>query len=127
VELEELLRRADIVSPHCPLNPDSAKLFNAATFAQMKQGALFINTSRGGVVDEEALREALVSGHLGGAALDVLETEPMKADCPLYGVENCLITPHVAWAPLQTRERLLALVCDNIAAFLEGDPQNVVK
>ncbi len=127
VEFEELLARADIVSPHCPLNPDSAKLFNAAAFTKMKKGALFINTSRGGVVDEEALREALVSGHLGGAALDVLDTEPMREDCPLQGIENCLITPHVAWAPLETRARLLALVCDNIAAFLDGNPQNVVK
>ena len=127
VEFDELLARADIVSPHCPLNPDSVKLFNAATFAKMKQGALFVNTSRGGVVDEEALREALVSGHLGGAALDVLDTEPMREDCPLYGLENCLITPHVAWAPLETRARLLSLVCDNIAAFLDGNPQNVVK
>ena len=127
VELDELLAHADIVSPHCPLNFDSAKLFNATTFAQMKKGALFINTSRGGVVDEEALRDALVSGHLGGAALDVLDTEPMREDCPLYGLKNCLITPHVAWAPLETRARLLALVCDNIAAFLDGNPQNVVK
>ncbi len=127
VELDELLARADIVSPHCPLNPDSAKLFNKTVFAQMKQGTLFVNTSRGGVVDEEALRDALVSGHLGGAALDVLDAEPMREDCPLYGIENCLITPHVAWAPLETRARLLSLVCDNIAAFLNGNPQNVVK
>lgn len=127
VELDELLARADIVSPHCPLNLDSVKLFNATTFAKMKKGALFVNTSRGGVVDETALREALVSGHLGGAALDVLETEPMREDCPLYGIDNCLITPHVAWAPLETRARLLSLVCDNIAAFLDGKPQNVVK
>lgn len=127
VELDELLARADIVSPHCPLNVDSARLFNAATFAKMKQGALFINTSRGGVVDEAALRDALVSGHLSGAALDVLDAEPMREDCPLYGVKNCLITPHVAWAPLETRSRLLSLVCDNIQAFLNGDPQNVVK
>ncbi len=127
VGFEELLARADIVSPHCPLNLDSAKLFNAAAFARMKKGALFINTSRGGVVDETALRDALVSGHLGGAALDVLDTEPMREDCPLYGVENCLITPHVAWAPLETRARLLDLVCENIQAFLSGNPQNVVK
>ena len=127
VEFDELLARADIVSPHCPLNLDSAKLFNATTFAQMKKGALFINTSRGGVVDEEALRDALISGHLGGAALDVLDVEPMREECPLYGVANCLITPHVAWAPLETRARLLDLVSDNIAAFLDGNPQNVVK
>lgn len=127
VGLDELLARADIVSPHCPLNPASAKLFNEATFAKMKQGALFINTSRGGVVDEAALRAALDSGHLGGAALDVLDVEPMREDCPLIGAPNCIITPHVAWAPLETRARLLALVCDNIAAFINGTPQNVVR
>ncbi len=127
VRFEELLAQADIVSAHCPLNAQSENLFNAEAFAQMKPGALFVNTSRGGVVDEAALRDALVSGHLGGAALDVLQTEPMRPDCPLYGVKNCLITPHVAWAPLQTRTRLLALVCDNIRAFLTGTPQNVVK
>lgn len=127
VGFEELLSRADIVSVHCPLNPQSDRLFNADAFARMKDGALFINTSRGGVVEETALAAALESGKLGAAALDVLQTEPMAADCPLIGVKNCLITPHVAWAPLQTRERLLALVCDNLRAFLNGTPQNVVK
>ena len=124
---EEMLRKADVVSVHCPLNAQSEKLFDAAAFAKCKTGAYFINTSRGGVVDEVALKEALESGKLSGAALDVLCTEPMAADCPLYGVKNCLITPHVAWAPLETRERLLRLVCDNMRAFLSGSPQNVVR
>jgi len=127
VGFEELLSRADVVSVHCPLTPRSADMFNAAAFARMKDGAIFINTSRGGVVDEAALREVLESGKLRAAALDVLQTEPMAGDCPLLGVKNCLITPHVAWAPLQTRQRLLALVCDNLRAFLNGTPQNVVK
>ncbi|MBQ3069595.1 MAG: D-2-hydroxyacid dehydrogenase [Clostridia bacterium] len=127
VGFEELLSRADVVSVHCPLTPRSADMFNAAAFARMKDGAIFINTSRGGVVDEAALREVLESGKLRAAALDVLQTEPMAGDCPLIGVKNCLITPHVAWAPLQTRQRLLALVCDNLRAFLNGTPQNVVK
>ncbi len=127
VSFDELLRRSDIISAHCPLNEQSAKLFDVTAFERVKKGAFFINTSRGGVVDEAALKEALESGKLSGAALDVLETEPMTADCPLYGVKNCIITPHVAWAPLQTRTRLLSLVCDNIRAFLGGTPQNVVK
>lgn len=127
VGFDELLARADIVSAHCPLNPQSERLFNADAFSKMKDGAIFLNTSRGGVVDEAALKAALENGKLRAAGLDVLQTEPMAADCPLFGVENCLITPHVAWAPLQTRQRLLALVCDNLRAFLDGTPQNVVK
>lgn len=127
VSFDELLRYSDVISAHCPLNEQSAKLFDVTAFERMKKGAFFINTSRGGVVDEKALKDALESGKLSGAALDVLETEPMAETCPLYGVKNCIITPHVAWAPLQTRTRLLALVCDNIRAFLDGAPQNVVK
>lgn len=127
VSFDELLARADVISAHCPLNAQSNKLFDAAAFARCKDGAVFINTSRGGVVDEAALREALLGGKLRFAAIDVLDTEPMRADCPLYGVPNCVITPHVAWAPLETRQRLLALVCDNLRAFLAGTPQNVVK
>lgn len=126
VDFDELLARADVVSAHCPLNAQSAHLFDAAAFARMKRGAFFINTSRGGVVEETALKEALESGHLAGAALDVLDVEPMSEACPLYGVKNCIITPHVAWAPLQTRTRLLTLVCDNLRAFLNGTPQNAV-
>ncbi len=127
VSFDELLASSDIISVHCPLNPASEKLFDAAAFSKCRKGALFINTSRGGVVDELALKEALENGRLKGAMLDVLSTEPMTETCVLYGAKNCLITPHVAWAPLQTRERLLALVCDNIRAFLDGCPQNVVK
>ncbi len=127
VPFETLLSQSDIITVHCPLNPDSEKLFDGAAFAKCKDGAIFINTSRGGVVDEAALKAALESDKLAGAAVDVLATEPMAADCPLYGAKNCVITPHVAWAPLETRQRLLSLVCDNIRAFLDGAPQNVVR
>ena len=127
VPLDTLLTQSDVVTVHCPLNDASKWLFNAQVFATMKPGAFFINTSRGGVVEETALRQALDSGHLGGAAVDVLDAEPMREDCPLLGAPRLTITPHVAWAPLQTRERLLALVCDNLRAFLDGAPQNVVK
>ena len=127
VTFEELLAESDIVSVHCPLNEQTKHLFDSRAFARMKDGAWLINTARGPIVDEAALRAALESGKLGGAAVDVLKTEPMAADCPLLGAKNCIITPHVAWAPLITRERLLGIVCDNLQAYLNGTPQNVVS
>ena len=101
-------------------------MMNAEAFGKMKKGALFINTSRGPIVDEYALRDALVSGKLMGAGLDVLCTEPMAEDCPLYGIENCIITPHVGWAGIETRRRLMEIVESNIGAFVEGREQNRV-
>lgn len=126
VSLDDLLSRADIVTLHCPLNEQSAGMMDAAAFAKMKRGALFINTARGPLVDEAALRAALDSGHLGGAGLDVLCREPMDADCPLLGAPRCLITPHVAWAGRETRARLVAQVAENIRAFQNGQPINTV-
>lgn len=126
VPFDELLRRADVVSMHCPLNADSAGMMDAAAFAKMKQGAIFINTSRGGLVDEQALRAALDSGHLMGAGVDVLQIEPMREDCPLLGAPNLLITPHVAWAGVETRRRLMGVVAENIRQFLNGTPINRV-
>ncbi|MBP5459021.1 MAG: D-2-hydroxyacid dehydrogenase, partial [Clostridia bacterium] len=93
----------------------------------MKEGAFFINTARGPIVDEAALAESLRSGHLSGAALDVLEEEPMNASCVLKEIPNCTITPHVAWAPIETRQRLVDVVLENVQAFLEGSPLNVVE
>lgn len=127
VGFDDLLRESDIVTVHCPLNDDSRGMFSRDTFAKMKKGALFVNTARGGVMVEEDLRDALVSGHLGGAGIDVLSVEPMEEDCVLMGVENCIITPHIAWAPVETRLRLMDIVADNIRCFLEGCPQNVVS
>ncbi len=126
VDFDTMLAQSDIVSVHCPLNAQSEKLMNADAFAKMKDGALFINTARGPIVDEYALRDALLSGKLMGAGLDVLATEPMAEDCPLYGIENCLITPHVGWAGLETRQRLMGVVESNIEAFTEGRKQNRV-
>ena len=126
VPFEELLTRADVVSMHCPLNADSVGMMNAAAFAKMKQGAIFVNTSRGGLVDEQALRDALDSGHLMGAGVDVLQVEPMTADCPLYGAPRCVITPHIAWAGLETRHRLMGVVADNLRHFIAGNPINRV-
>lgn len=126
VSFDDLLKESDIVTVHCPLNDDSRGLFDQKTFAKMKQGSLFINTARGGVMVENDLRDALLSGHLGGAGIDVLSVEPMEEDCVLMGIENCIITPHIAWAPLETRMRLMNIVADNIRCFLQNAPQNVV-
>ena len=126
VPFEELLRRSDVVTLHCPLNGDSEGMMDAAAFAAMKEGAIFVNTARGGLVDETALRAALDSGHLLGAGIDVLQTEPMTADCPLYGAPNCIITPHIAWAGLETRHRLMGVVADNLRHYLAGDAINRV-
>ena len=106
VSLDELLNKSDVITPHCPLNDASRELFNKDTFAKCKDGAFFINTARGGVVNEQDLADALNSGKLSGAAVDVLTEEPMVKDCPLKSAKNLVITPHTAWAPLSTRERL---------------------
>lgn len=127
VGFEELLNNSDIVTVHCPLNAESKDMFNKDTFAKMKRGALFVNTARGGVMVEEDLRDALESSHLGGACIDVLHVEPMEEDCVLMGVKNCIITPHIAWAPLETRLRLMQIVADNIRNYLNGTPTNVVS
>lgn len=126
VSFEELLRRSDIVSVHCPLNAESRDLFNKTTFARMKQGALFVNTARGGVVVEQDLFDALESGHLGMAAVDTIRVEPMEQDNLLMNAKNCIMTPHIAWAPVETRERLMGIVVDNIKNFFNGTPTNLV-
>ncbi len=126
VSLDVLLEQADVVTLHCPLNEDSKGMMDAAAFARMKEGALFINTARGPLVDETALRAALDRGHLLGAGLDVLEQEPMTADCPLYGAPRCVITPHIAWAGVETRQRLMDIVADNLRQFAAGHPINRV-
>lgn len=127
VSLDNLLKHSDIVSVHCPLNAESEGLFGTELFAKMRKGAFFINTSRGPVVNEQALADALKSGRLSGAAVDVLKQEPMTKDCPLLGAPNCTITPHVAWAPKTTRQRLFSVVLQNFDAYLKGTPKNVVN
>ena len=124
---EEVLKNSDIVSVHCPLNDDSKDMFNSKTFGLMKQGSLFVNTARGGVMVEKDLLDALDSGHLGGACIDTLRVEPMEEDCILMQAKNCIITPHIAWAPVETRKRLMNIVADNIENFLRGTPVNVVS
>ena len=127
VDFDTLLANSDYLSVNCPLNDGTAKLFNAEAFAKMKQGLYFINTARGGVLDEQALFDALESEHLAGAAIDVLTFEPMREDCPLLHAKNITITPHVAWAPIETRHRLLSIVASNVQNFIEGHPTNVVN
>ena len=127
VDFDTLLSESDYLSVNCPLNDGTREIFNAEAFAKMKKGAYFINTARGGVIVEQDLVDALKSGHLSGAAVDVLTVEPMRADCPLLNAPNITFTPHVAWAPIETRTRLLSIVMDNIENFLGGTPKNVVN
>ncbi|MBQ2775031.1 MAG: D-2-hydroxyacid dehydrogenase [Clostridia bacterium] len=127
VELDELLKNSDFVSLHCPLTPQTEKMVNKDFIAKMKPSAFLVNTSRGPVVDEDALAEALKNGKLAGAGVDVLSTEPPAADNPLLSCDNCLITPHVAWAGLETRKRLIEILKGNIKAFIDGNPRNVVN
>lgn len=125
-DLDTLLKNSDVVTLHCPLNNETQDLMNRDTFAKMKDGAFFINTSRGGTVVEEALAEALNSGKLSGAAVDVLRQEPMDKNCPLINAENIIITSHSAWSALETRTRLINQVADNLKGFLSGNPKNII-
>ena len=127
VDIDTLVTESDFVTVHCPLNKDSEKMFNAKMFEKFKDGAYFINTARGAVIDETALKDALLSGKLSGAAIDVLEREPMSRDCELLNLPGLTVTPHVAWAPIETRKRLLGIVTDNLISFISGTPKNVVK
>ena len=127
LDLETLFRESDVVSLHCPLTPQTANLVDARRLSLMKPTAFLLNTSRGPLVDEPALADALNSSLLAGAALDVLSTEPPRADNPLLTARNCLITPHLAWATRAARSRLLKIAVDNVRSFLRGQAQNVVN
>ncbi|WP_094550786.1 D-2-hydroxyacid dehydrogenase [Petroclostridium xylanilyticum] len=127
VELDELLAKSDVISLHCPLFESTKGIINKNTIAKMKDGAMIINTSRGPLIVEEDLAEALNSGKIAGAAVDVVSTEPIKMDNPLLKAKNCIITPHIAWAPKESRERLMNIAVDNLEAFLAGNPVNVVN
>lgn len=127
VEMDELLEKSDIVSIHCPLNSDSEKMCNKEFFEKMKDGALFINTSRGGVVDEQSLIDAVKSKKISGAGLDVVAVEPMEKHEEILDIDNIIITPHSAWAPVETRTRLVEIVKNNIKKWVAGAPVNVIK
>ncbi|MBT7922674.1 MAG: D-2-hydroxyacid dehydrogenase [Opitutae bacterium] len=127
VDLSELFVRSDVLSLHCPLTPETEKVVNAESLASMKPSAFLINTGRGPLVDEQALANTLNGGKLAGAGLDVLSTEPPPPDNPLIGAKNCIVTPHIAWATLAARKRLLDITVANLKAFLEGVPKNIVN
>ena len=126
-DLETVFRESDVVSLHCPLNPETKQLVNAERLAWMTRSAFLLNTSRGPLIDEAALADALNAGRIAGAALDVLAVEPPPANNPLLRAKNCLITPHIAWATRAARARLMQTAVANVGAFLEGRPQNVVN
>ena len=126
-DIDELLSKSDIVSCHCPLTPETEGLINKENISKMKKSAILINTSRGPVVDEQALADALNNDELQAAGLDVLKVEPARENNPLINAKNCYITPHIAWAAKETRARLLKILEDNIVAYLNGTPQNVVN
>lgn len=127
VDLDTLLKTSDIITCHCPLTPETTGLINKENISKMKKSAVFINTSRGPVVNEQALADALNNGEITAAGLDVLETEPAKAENPLLTAKNCYITPHIAWAAKETRARLLSILEDNLKSYIEGNPKNVVN
>ena len=126
VSLERLFSDSDVISLHCPLTPSTKELINSHTIAEMKDGVILINTGRGGLVNENAVAEALTSGKIGAFCADVLSTEPPAADNPLLGAPNAYITPHIAWATKEARERLMDIAVANLKHFIEGVPTNVV-
>lgn len=127
VPLEELLGRSDVVSLHCTLFPETRGLINRETIAKMKDGAVLLNTGRGPLLVEQDVADALNSGKLYAAGVDVAETEPIPADSPLLTAKNCVITPHIAWAPLEARRRLMDIAAGNLRSFLAGKPVNAVN
>ena len=127
VDIDTLLSQSDIVSIHCPLTPETTKMVNREFIGRMKDGAFLVNTSRGGELDEEAVKEALDSGKLSGAGVDVLSVEPPVPENPLFHTKNIYITPHIAWASYDTRVRLMQILEENIKAFCAGSPVNVVN
>ena len=127
VSTKELFQKSDFLTIHCPLNNETAEIINKNTLSLMKPSAFIVNTSRGGVINENDLAQALKDKVIAGAAIDVLTSEPMSDDCPLFNIENCLITPHIAWAALEARTRLISMVAENISSFINGKPINVVN
>lgn len=127
VDLDTLLRRSDVISLHCPLFPETEGLINASTIEKMKDGAILLNTSRGPVIDENDVAAALHFGKLRGAAMDVVSQEPIDPNNPLLSAPNCIITPHMAWAPVETRQRILDTTVQSIKGFLSDIPVNVVN
>ena len=127
VELDELLVESDVISLHCPLFENTKGIINKESLAKMKSNVMIINTSRGPLIVEEDLAEALNSGKIAGAAVDVVTSEPIRADNPLLAAKNCIITPHISWAPRESRQRLMDIAIDNLMSFIAGNAVNVVN
>ena len=127
VSLDELLENSDYISLHCPLNDQTKHLINKETIGKMKPNAVIVNTGRGPLINEKDLCEALAAKHIAGAGLDVQEVEPPAEDSPLYTLDNVIITPHMGWKGLETRQRLVGIIRDNVQAFFKGEPINVVS
>ncbi len=127
VDLESLLAQSDVIALHCPLFPETEGIINKDTIAKMKDGVILINNSRGPLVVEQDLADALNSGKVYAAAVDVTSTEPIRGDNPLLTAKNCIITPHISWAPKESRQRIMDTAADNLKAFLDGAPVNVVN
>ncbi|WP_278960497.1 D-2-hydroxyacid dehydrogenase [Lactobacillus apis] len=127
LSLEELYQQSDIISLHVPQTLETTEMINQKAISQMKDGVILINTARGGLISEKDVADALNDGKIAAAGVDVVQKEPIPADSPLLSAKNCYITPHIAWAPRETRNRLLGIVVDNLQAFLNGEKLNVVN
>jgi len=127
VSLDELYAQSDIISLHCPLLPSTQGMINGDSIAKMKDGVIIVNTSRGPLIVEQDLTDALNIGKVYAAAVDVVSVEPIKADNPLLKAKNCIITPHIAWAPKESRQRLMDIAVSNLKAFIDGNPINIVN
>lgn len=127
VELDELLENSDVISLHCPLLPDTKSIINSETISKMKDGVMILNTSRGELIVEEDLKNALNDGKIASAACDVVSKEPIESDNPLLKAKNVIITPHIAWAPKESRERIMSMAEENLKAYLKGSPINIVN
>ena len=125
--LEELFACSDVIALHCPLFPETQGIINRDTIAKMKDGVILLNNSRGPLIVEQDLADALNSGKVYAAGLDVVSTEPIRGDNPLLKAKNCLITPHISWAPKESRQRLMGIAVESLRAFLDGNPINVVN
>lgn len=127
VSLDDVYAEADVISLHCPLLPETENMINKETIAKMKDGVFLVNTSRGPLINENDLRDALNSGKVGGAAVDVVSTEPINKDNALLKADNILITPHIAWASKEACSRLMDIAVENVQQFKKGTPTNVVN
>ena len=127
VQMDELLAKSDVIALHCPLFPDTEGIINKDNIAKMKDGVMILNDSRGPLIVETDLRDALNSGKVAGAAVDVVSTEPIQMDNPLLDAKNCLITPHIAWAPKESRQRLMDIAVENLIAYKNGNAVNIVN